>query len=96
MTDLFDHLYAREKDLGVYTPPPEPFAYVQMKGTMACMDVHCKCGHHSHIDDEFVYYVECSKCSARYAVHAYFRLIELPEDLHATVQDHATGFNVGA
>jgi hypothetical protein len=43
-------------------------AFIQWKGTDVCMDVHCPCGTHSHIDDEFVYYVRCPGCGVAYKV----------------------------
>jgi len=37
-------------------------AFIQWKGTDACMDFHCECGQHCHIDSYFVYSVECPGC----------------------------------
>lgn len=38
--------------------------WIQWKGTDVCMDVHCKCGEHSHLDAEFAYYIKCPKCGS--------------------------------
>jgi hypothetical protein len=40
--------------------------FIQWKGTRVCMDLHCPCGAHNHIDAEFAYYVKCGGCSAVY------------------------------
>ena len=40
--------------------------FIQWKGTDVCLDFICECGFHGHIDDSFVYYVECSKCGNVY------------------------------
>jgi hypothetical protein len=58
----------------------EPFGYIQWKGTDVCMDLHCKCGHHGHVDDEFFYYYVCPKCKTTYAVGNKVKLIELNEE----------------
>jgi len=63
-------------------------AYIQWKGTSVCMDVHCVCGAHGHIDDEFAYYYECSKCGRVFSVGSTVRLYELDPDLKAkTLRD---------
>ena len=36
---------------------PEIDTFIQWKGTDVCMDFHCKCGAHLHIDGMFVYKV---------------------------------------
>jgi hypothetical protein len=45
-------------------PLPLPRAFIQWKGTDVCMDFHCECGQHYHIDAEFAYAVKCVKCDA--------------------------------
>ncbi len=42
--------------------------WIQWKGTDVCMDIHCLCGELTHVDGEFGYYVECSKCGRVYEV----------------------------
>ena len=63
-------LIEREREA---TELPKPFGWIQWKGTSVCMDIHCTCGTHSHIDDEFAYYFKC-KCGQRYAVAAVVKL----------------------
>jgi hypothetical protein len=59
--------------------PGKPHGWVQWKGTNVCMDVHCECGCHSHIDDEFVYNVKCPKCGRVYHVNGHVELVLLTE-----------------
>jgi hypothetical protein len=40
--------------------------FIQWKGTVVCMDVHCPCGHHGHIDAGFAYNYQCPKCEQVY------------------------------
>ena len=58
----------------------EPHGWVQWKGTDVCMDVYCECGHHSHIDAEFAYYVKCPECGAVYACSGEIEFIKLEEE----------------
>jgi hypothetical protein len=47
---------------------PVPSVYIQWKGTDACLDFHCECGNHGHIDADFVYGVRCSACGRTYTL----------------------------
>ena len=53
---------------------------VQWKGTSVCMDIHCACGAHSHIDDDFTYYVRCPACGAVYSVNPNVELQRLTSE----------------
>ncbi len=55
--------------------------WIQWKGTAVCMDVHCTCGEHTHIDDEFAYFVRCGACGKTWQCNPNIELIE------ASVQD---------
>lgn len=57
----------------------KPHGWIQWKGTDVCMDVQCACGYHSHIDEEFVYHVQCPKCKRVYFCNGHIELIELEE-----------------
>lgn len=57
----------------------EPHGWIQWKGTDVCMDVYCKCGFHGHVDEEFLYYVECPNCNAIYKVNGHVEFIELKD-----------------
>jgi hypothetical protein len=56
-----------------------PHGWVQWKGTDVCMDVYCKCGHHSHIDAYFAYHVKCPKCGTVYMCNGHIELIEVEQ-----------------
>jgi len=60
--------------------PKDPHGWVQWKGTDVCMDVHCSCGCHFHIDAEFVYFVECPACNKVYEVNGHVELIEVVDE----------------
>lgn len=53
--------------------------WIQWKGTYICVDVHCVCGYHDHIDGEFFYNYECAGCGRKFAVGHNIKLIELKE-----------------
>jgi len=57
----------------------KPHGWVQWKGTDVCMDIYCECGHHSHIDAEFAYFVECPECGAVYSCNGHIEFIKLSE-----------------
>lgn len=54
--------------------PGEGHAWIQWKGTEVCMDVHCRCGHHGHVDAEFAYFYKCPKCHITFCVGQTVRL----------------------
>jgi len=58
----------------------EPHGWIQWKGTDVCMDVYCECGHHSHVDAEFAYYVKCPKCGAVYFCNGHIEFIKLKQE----------------
>jgi len=54
--------------------PGVPHAFIQWKGTAVCADIHCTCGEHFHIDDEFMYFVCCPKCKTIFEVGCHVAL----------------------
>lgn len=44
-------------DLG--EPRPKPHAFIQWKGTEACLDFICTCGRSRHYDEMFLYSITC-------------------------------------
>lgn len=58
----------------------QPHAWIQWKGTDVCMDIHCKCGQHSHVDADFAYNVKCPKCGTVYMCNGHIELIELEKE----------------
>ena len=61
------------------TIPEGAKGWIQWKGTNVCMDVYCSCGTHSHIDDEFTYYLRCPACGKTFMVNGHVELVELTE-----------------
>lgn len=53
----------------------KPHGWIQWKGTDVCMDLHCTCGVHGHIDAGFAYYVKCTGCGQVYLVSAHVALL---------------------
>lgn len=71
----------------------KPHGRIQWKGTDVCMDVHCVCGSHGHIDADFFYHYECKGCGRKYAVGEHVNLIELnPEHVAFIEAGGACGF----
>lgn len=57
-----------------------PHGWIQWKGTDVCMDVHCVCGFHSHIDTDFCYWVKCPACEAVYFCNGHIELVPATEE----------------
>lgn len=57
---------------------PPPCAFIQWKGTAACIDYYCVCGDQFHIDGDFLYAVQCPHCSRRFEVSSMVELREMP------------------
>ncbi len=60
-----------------------PHGWVQWKGTDVCMDVHCECGAHLHVDAAFAYNVECPHCGRVFQCNGHIELIEIPKGTSA-------------
>ena len=54
-----------------------PHGRLQWKGTDACIDLRCSCGARGHVDGDFLYYVRCVGCGARFALSPYVVLIPI-------------------
>lgn len=72
----------------------KPHGWIQCKGTGVCIDLHCECGQHGHVDAEFFYYYRCVTCGRTYAVGCNVTLIPLNESQVAEVEKHACGIKV--
>lgn len=70
----------------------KPHGWIQWKSTDACIDLHCICGAHGHIDAEFFYHYECAKCHRKYAVGMNVALIELTPEQAAFVPGNLCDF----
>lgn len=67
-------------------PKGEASGWIQWKGTDVCMDTHCKCGYHGHVDTDFFYFYKCPECGAKYAVGQNVKLIPLDAEQAADVE----------
>lgn len=47
-------------------PGTDATTFIQWKGTIVCMDLHCQCGAHNHIDADFTYFIQCGACGLVY------------------------------
>lgn len=65
------------------TVPDGPNGWIQWKGTDVCMDVHCVCGAHGHVDTGFAYYLLCTGCGRAYMTNGHVELLELTTDERA-------------
>lgn len=70
---FYDSVYGEEDKLFQRTP----HAHIQWKGTDACVDLHCICGSHGHIDADFLYNYRCAACGRCYALGTNVQLIRL-------------------
>lgn len=70
--------------MGAMIPTPvdvaKPHGWIQWKGTEVCMDFHCECGHHSHFDDDFCYFVKCPECGSVFEMDGHVTARKLSED----------------
>jgi hypothetical protein len=60
-------------------PDTDAEMFIQWKGTDVCMDFHCPCGDHNHLDGYFAYYVRCVGCGAVYELGTQVKARRLPE-----------------
>lgn len=61
--------------------PEGAHAFIQWKGTDACIDIWCECGAAYHSDgEEFLYSVQCSACGAIYEMDSYVRMRRRSEE----------------
>jgi hypothetical protein len=67
--------------------------WIQWKGTNVCIDLHCICGYHGHVDAEFFYRYECVGCGRKFAVGQNIKLIELTPDLIDERDDFIKGYD---
>lgn len=63
-------------------PSAEAETFIQWKGTEVCMDFHCPCGHHGHIDSGFAYFVECGGCGALFELGTAVDVRRVPKDYY--------------
>lgn len=83
MKDFYEQVHRPESEAF----KGKPHGWIQWKGTDVCIDLHCICGAHGHIDAEFFYHYECSACHRKYAVGMNVALIELTLEQAKHVSD---------
>lgn len=64
-----------------------PDLFMQWKGTDVCLDLHCPCGAHCHLDGFFAYTIECGGCGAVWKLPDFIipERVENPEDDRAVL-----------
>ena len=85
MTNDSKAFTAYERD----NPRTDSGGWIQWKGTHACIDLHCVCGHDGHADADFLYQVKCPVCGREFFVGQNVKLIELTPD-EAAASVHAS------
>ena len=80
----------RPADLELTPRPDGPHGWIQWKGTNVCMDVHCVCGAHAHVDTDFCYFLRCDHCSRVYRVECNLPLHELSPEAAAYLERSAS------
>jgi len=81
-----DEAWAKQQTFG------GPHGWVQWKGTDVCMDYHCKCGAHAHLDSWFAYYVKCPECGTIYFCNGHIELIEVTNPSGQTLENAKEGY----
>lgn len=71
MSDFYKQVYDQDN------PETESGGWIQWKGTDVCVDLHCVCGAHGHVDGDFAYFLKCLKCGRIFATGQNIKLIEL-------------------
>ncbi len=70
----------------------KPHGWIQWKGTKVCIDLHCVCGAHGHVDAKFFYHYECAACHRKYALGLNVPLIELTPEQAAGIAENGCAF----
>jgi len=78
MSDAWGRLV--DKYIGVGKPKEGAHGWIQWKGTDVCMDFHCVCGEHTHLDCDFTYLIQCGACKRVYWPNAHIQMTELTGD----------------
>ena len=57
-----------------------PHGWIQWKGSDACVDLRCRCGHLGHYDGWSLYFYKCPACSETFCVGQVIRLYPIEKD----------------
>lgn len=85
-SSFYEQVYSQD------TPEGDAHGWIQWKGTDACIDLHCKCGHLEHLDAEFLYFYKCPACGAKYALGQVVKLIPLSDEQAEEAEKDNRGF----
>jgi hypothetical protein len=66
---------------------PEARAFLQWKGTDACLDFRCPCGARGHFDGDFAYYLRCPICERTWELQYNLRARLIEDSSHVSVHD---------
>lgn len=81
MKSTYEAIYSKDFGAdGKSTTVKDPHGWIQWKGTNVCIDLHCKCGKHSHYDGDFLYHWICPHCGVAFALGQNVKLIELTSE----------------
>lgn len=72
-SEYYQEVYSQDNPVG------NAHGWIQWKGTDVCVDLHCICGFHGHIDADFFYNYKCRECGRKYAVGQNIKLIPLSD-----------------
>lgn len=72
----------------------KPHGWIQWKGTGVCIDLHCECGAHGHVDTDFFYFYKCFSCGRVYAVGQNVALIPLTPEQQAHAETLSCGVKI--
>lgn len=76
--------------------PGEGSGWIQWKGTDVCMDVHCRCGAHGHLDASFTYFYRCVACGVTFAIGQTVRLYPMEPTYMASRGNRCVHEDTGA
>ena len=92
MNVMWESIQARTEE----ERPEGAHGTIQWKGTQVCVDLHCTCGTHSHVDAEFFYRFKCPHCRKCFFVGNVVQLTEaLPEEIEFVEKHEELDFILG-
>ncbi|WP_423148031.1 hypothetical protein [Rubrolithibacter danxiaensis] len=59
-----------------YNVATDPHGVIQLQGSDLIIDIHCDCGHVSHLEGNNIYFLKCPSCKTLYELNSYVQLIK--------------------
>lgn len=87
----WERVYDRISALDAIDEATGAHGTIQLKGTQLCVDLHCPCGTHSHVDADFFYHFQCIGCEKKYHVGSVIKLYEATPEEAAAIERHGVG-----